>query len=161
MNINASPETVRALTKVFQIAGILDDRCSHPDKARIAAWAEQVERHKLAEGDLLDGLQTYYDSPSERAIQVGDLIHFGRQVRRARIDQEADADREARQDDLATKAADEMRNLMAGAALGKTPRTPRLAAAEDALQCTTDKRTAQSAIREYFAAKTAARKANA
>ena len=73
--INASPDTVRAITKTFQLAGILDDRCAQPDKARIAAWAEQVERHKLHESDLLDGLQAFYDSPSERAIQIGDLIH--------------------------------------------------------------------------------------
>ena len=78
MNLNASPDTVRAVTQVFKLAGILDDRVTHPDKARIAAWSEQVQRHGLAESDLLDGLQAFYDGPSERAIQIGDLIHHAR-----------------------------------------------------------------------------------
>lgn len=154
MNINATPDTVRALTKVFQLAGILDDRCAQPDKARIAAWSEQVQRHNLIETDLLDGLQAFYDSPSERAIQIGDLIHHARHAKRGRLDKEADQIREQRQREHDTKAADQIHAIAAAAFTGPTKnRTPRLVAAENGLQCAVDKRTARESIAEYFAAK--------
>jgi hypothetical protein len=154
--INASPETVRAITQVFKLAGILDDRCSQPDKARIAAWAEQVERHKLTENDLLDGLQAYYDLPSERAMQIGDLIQHSRKVRRDRNEREAEVERNRRAELLSVKASDEVRSLTAGVVLGPVKkRTKRLAEAERALQCVTNKREAIAAISEYFEAKTA------
>lgn len=160
--INASQDTVRSITKVFQLAGILDDRCSQPDKARIAAWAEMVERHKLTEPHLLDGLQAYYDGPSDRAIQIGDLIHHSRQIRRDRNEREAEHQREQRAAITDTKAADDMRILAAGIPLGPTKnRTQRLTDAEAALQCCTNKRESITAIREYFAAKTEARKTSA
>lgn len=157
--INASPETVRAITKVFQLAGILDDRCSQPDKTRIAAWAEMVERHKLTEPHLLDGLQAYYDGPVDRAIQIGDLIHHSRQIRRDRNEREAEIERERRAALTDTKAADDMHQLTAAIVMGPTKnRTERLAAAENSLQCCTNRTQAQKAIHEYFAAKTEARK---
>ncbi len=159
MNLNASPDTLRAVAKVFQLAAILDDRVAQPDKARIAAWAEQVERHNLAQSDLLDGLQAFYDGPSERAIQIGDLVHHARIVRRDRTErEEADqlAQRRAEHD---TKAADDIRGLAAGVAFGPTVnRTPRLIAAEAALQCVTDRASAMAAMREFSAAKAEARK---
>jgi hypothetical protein len=159
--INATEAELRAIAEVLKLAAILDDRAPTADRARIIAWAEQIHRHALGRSDLLDGLQLYYDAPSERAIQIGDLIDRGRQARRARLDKEADAQREARQDDLTAKAADEMRNLMGGAVFGETPRTPRLIAAETALQVCTNRAEAHHAIREFFAAKTEAKKAEA
>lgn len=159
MNLNASPETLRAAAKVFQLACILDDRVAQPDKLRIAAWAEQIERHKLTQPDLLDGLQAFYDGPSERAIQIGDLIHHSKIIRRARLDKEADEDRERRQDARESMAAEDVQVLAAGIAFGPTVHTtPRLRAAEDALQCVTEKADARAAIAEYLAAKSEARR---
>lgn len=159
MNLNASPDTVRAVTQVFKLAGILDDRVTHPDKARIAAWSEQVQRHGLAESDLLDGLQAFYDGPSERAIQIGDLIHHARIVRRNRLDKEVDDERDTRRSAVDAKAADDLRALTAEAISGRVNDTPRVKAARAALDDCRGKAESQAAIREYFDAKIAARKA--
>lgn len=162
MKLNARAETVQAVAQVFKLAGVLDDRCAQPDKARIAAWAEMVERHKLAERDLLDGLQAYYDSPSERAIQIGDLIHHARVVRRDRNEREAEIERERRAELTSVKAAEDMHGIAAGVVLGPVEnRTERLTHAEHMMQCCTNRSEAQTAIREYFEAKTDARKASA
>lgn len=156
MKIDATPETIRAITRVFELAAILDDRVSQPDKARIVAWAEQVQRHNLTETDLLNGLQAYYDSPSERAIQIGDLIHHARYARQNRLDKEADDDREARREAADAKAADETHGIAAVGITGPTKtKTARLIRAENALQCAVDRHTSMEAIREYFAAKQA------
>lgn len=160
MNLNASADTLRAVAKVFQLAAILDDRVAQPDKARIAAWAEQVERHGLTQPDLLDGLQAFYDGPSERAIQIGDLIHHARIVRRDRTErEEADLLAQRRAGHDAKAAADDMRGLVAAVPMGPVAsRTPRLIAAEAALQCVTDRTSAMAALREFAAAKAEARK---
>jgi hypothetical protein len=160
--IDAEPHTIRAVAEALQLAALLDDRVGHTDDARIAAWGEQIQRHRLERGDLLNGVQAFYDSPSERAIQVGDLIHHARRERRDRNDREAEAERERRAELLSVKAADDIHALTSGAVMGPvTNRTERLIKAENALQCAVDKRTAQEAVREYFAAKTEARKATA
>lgn len=154
MNLNATPQTVRAVTQVLKLAGLLDDRVAQNDKARIAAWSEQCERHRLSEGDMLDGVQAFYDSPSDRAIQVGDLIHHARIAKRDRLDREEESALEARRAITDLKAADEFKALTAEAIIGRTKhKTPRLVAAEDALQNCHGKRECEAAIREYFAAK--------
>lgn len=154
MKISATPDTVRAVTQVFKLAGILDDRVAQPDKARVIAWAEQVQRHNLIEVDLLDGLQTFYDLPNDRAIQIGDLIHHGRVAKRNRLEKEEDEQRELRRAELDTKAADdEWRNLTADAITGRIKnRTDRLAAAEEALQ-TCQGKACKAAVVEYLAAR--------
>lgn len=160
--IDAAPHTIRAVAESLQLAALLDDRLGHTDDARIAAWAEQIHRHQLERGDLLNGVQAFYDTPSERAIQVGDLIHHARRERRDRNDREAETERERRAELLSVKAAEDMHALTAGAVMGPvTNRTDRLIKAENSLQCAVDKHTAQDAIREYFAAKTEAQKATA
>ena len=160
MNLNATPETVTAVAQVLKMAAILDDRMGQPDKARIIAWAEQVHRHKLIEADMLDGLQAYYDGPSDRAIGVGDLIHHAKTARRNRVAGEEAADREARQAELdAVKPAPEETVAVAAAFIpGPVRRTPRLEAAEDSLNACVDKASAQAALREYFAAKRESRR---
>lgn len=85
MNINATPETLRAVAQVLKMAAILDDRVAQPDKARIVGWAEQVQRHNLTEDDLLDGLQKYYDQ-ADRPIGIGDLIIHARATKRDRLE---------------------------------------------------------------------------
>jgi hypothetical protein len=162
MNIDATEEDLRAAAEALKLAAILDDRAPAADKARIAAWAEKFHGHRLERRDILDGLQAFYDSPSERAIQIGDLIHHAKQVRRDRNQREEAADLEQRREHHDNKAAAEEAEAIAAAFVsGPVEKTPRLIAAEDALQCSTDKRTAHAAIREYFAAKTEARKESA
>jgi hypothetical protein len=162
VNVDATEAELRAIAEVLKLAAILDDRAPHADPARIAAWAEQIHRHRLEREDLLNGLQAYYDSPSERAIQIGDLIQHARKERRDRNEREAETERERRAELLSVKAAEDMHALTAGIVMGPlTNRTDRLVAAENALQCCTNKAEAQWAIREYFAAKTEARKATA
>jgi hypothetical protein len=95
--INATEETLRAVAETLKLAALLDDRVAQPDKARIAAWAEQVQRHNLSREDLLTGLQAFYDGPSDHAITIGDLIHQARHAKRDRTERESDEEREARQ----------------------------------------------------------------
>lgn len=162
MKINATQADLETAAEALKLAAILDDRAPAADKARIAAWAEKLHAHHLQRGDVLDGLQAFYDSPSERAVQIGDLIQHARTVRRDRNEREADAEREARAAHADVKAADEIRGMASGAVFGPTTnRTPRLEAAERALQCCHGKQESMAAIREFFAAKTEARKANA
>ncbi|QFG04896.1 hypothetical protein SEA_NITZEL_70 [Mycobacterium phage Nitzel] len=158
MNINATPETVQAVAQVLKMAKILDDRMGQPDKARIAAWAEQVQRHRLVEGDLLDGLQAFYDGPSSHPIGVGDLIHHAKSARVVRIGKEERADREARQALLDEKAdPDEPRAIVAAFVPGPVPnKTTRMEAAEQALQECFGKKASIVAIREFFEAKSEA-----
>ncbi len=159
MNVTATTEDLTNAAEALKLAAILDDRAPRADKARIAGWGEQIHRHHLGREDLLDGLQRFYDSPSDRAIAIGDLIAHARACRRDRTEREDDGtrdDRRAAQDAIADAA------MLAEVPLGptRTP-TPRLAAAERALQSVTCKREALDALREYFAAKTEARKAGA
>lgn len=159
--INATPNTIRAVAEAMQLAALLDDRLGHTDDARVAAWAEQIERHKLGQPDLLDGVQAFYDSPSERPLQVGDLIHHSRKIRRDRNEREAEEERRQRDERLSVKGADDMRALAAGAVMGPVKhRTVRLQKAEIWLQTCVGKE-CRAAIAEYFAAKTAALKASA
>lgn len=157
--INATPETVRAVTQVFKLAGILDDRVAQPDKHRIVAWAEQIQRHRLIEGDLLDGLQAYYDAPSDRAIQIGDLIHHARYARRSRLEREAEAEAEQRYARNDAKAErEEMRQISAAFISGRVNDTPRLKAAREALEDCRGKAECKAAIEEFLAAKSEAKR---
>lgn len=161
MNVNATEDDLRAIAEVLKFAAILDDRAPKADKARIAAWAEKIHVHKLCRDDLLDGLQAYYDHPSERAIAIGDLIHHSRVVKRARLDAEEDTQRDQRRESLDMKAdADvDIRELTADRISGRIKhRTPRLIAAEEALQNCHGKHTCIEAIREYQAARAEAHK---
>lgn len=90
MSINASPETVAAVAETLKLAALLDDRITPSDKARIAAWAEQIHRHNLSRDDLLDAVQAFYDQPSAQAIGVGDLIKHARTIRRDRLNRDDD-----------------------------------------------------------------------
>lgn len=163
MNLNATPETVKAITQVFKLSAILDDRAPAADMARMAAWAEQVERHKLTEDDLLSGLQSYYDSPHDRPMGVGDLIQHAKVARRKRVDDESRAELNARQAhlDAVKPEPDAVRAIASAFGGGPVPagqRTDRLQAAENSLQTCVDRKTAMAAIREYFAAKAEALK---
>ncbi|OBG72059.1 MULTISPECIES: hypothetical protein [unclassified Mycobacterium] len=156
--LNATADDVRNTAEALKLAAVLDDRVTAGDKARIAAWAEQIHRHNLIRSDLLDGLQAFYDNPSANAIQIGDLIQHARIVKNRRLERESDAERDARRELADTKAAD-MTHALAGAALtGPTKnRTARLERAEMGLQVCEGKTESIAALREYFAANSGSR----
>lgn len=157
--INATPETIRAVGKAWKLAGLLDDRVTEPAPARVAAWAEQVQRHNLPESDLLDGVQAFYDQPSTHAMQIGDLINHARAIKRNRLDREPDANREARQDAQERKAAETLATIAATARTGPAgppESTDRLRAARARLQTCRGREESRSAIGEYRAALAAA-----
>jgi GrpB-like predicted nucleotidyltransferase (UPF0157 family) len=156
MNHPSSPQSITGATEVLELASLLDHRVPTPDKARVLAWARQIDRHiALERDDMLDAVQSFYDRPSGNPVSVGDVIETARRIKRDRLEREADDAREHRQHELDVKAADE---ISAGVIFGPVKnKTPRLVKAENALQCAVDKREAQAAIREYFAAKTEAR----
>lgn len=159
MKLNATPETVRAVAEALELAAFLDDRVGHSDPNRIKAWAEQVQRHNLTTSDLLDGVQDFHDSPHDRSMQVGDLIHHARQARSRRLAK----DQEQRQREIAAagdqKAAEAMTAVASGLSFGRAKRTPRLEKAELGLQCAIGAAESKSAIREYLDARKAAGKA--
>ncbi|MCV7100058.1 hypothetical protein [Mycobacterium palustre] len=149
-----SPKAIADITEVLQLASLLDHRVPNPDKARIMAWARQIDRHNLERDDMLDAVQAFYDRPSQQPISVGDIIETARRIKRDRLDREADHDREARQQTLDIKAAGDVQAVATSIVMGPVAnKTERLIKAETALQCAVDKRTAQEAIREFFAAK--------
>lgn len=158
MNIDATETDLRNAAEALKLAAILDDRAPAADRARIAAWAEKIHAHRLGRDELLDALQAFYDAPHDRAIGIGDLIDGARRIKRDRLDREPDTQREHRQDTQAAKANGDI-DALADMAFGPTVKpTDRLAAAERALQCATDRATAMTAITEYAAARREARR---
>lgn len=158
-----SPETIRAVAEALKYAAILDDRVAKADQARVLGWAKQVRRHPgLTRDDLVDGVQRFYDSPSERAIGIGDLLAHSRVCHRDRIEKEDAEIRDIRREAQDVKAEEETAELAEAVVLGPVKnKTPRLFEAEHELQRCHGKAEALAAIREYAAAKKAARKAGA
>lgn len=157
--IDATEDDIRAVAEVLKFAAILDDRAAAPDEHRLAAWAEQIHRHQLGRADLLDGLQKFYDNPSDRAIQIGDLIQHARAIRRDRNERESSAELDQRAQSRDPQAV-EVLSLAAGAiVMGPTGATSdRLELAEVELQRCHGKTESMAAIGEYFAAKAIAHK---
>jgi hypothetical protein len=153
-----SPQTISNTTEVLELASLLDPRIPTPDKARILAWARQIERHNLERDDMLDATQNFYDHPHPQPISVGDVITGARRLKRDRLDREEDQQREARQTAQEAKGA-ELIDLTAEALTTRTNhnRTPRLAAAKAALDNCHGRNCAE-AIREYNEALKAAKK---
>lgn len=161
MNSPPSAESIAATTEVLELASLLDHRVPTPDKARVLAWARQIDRNHCDRDDLLDAVQAFYDRPSAQPVSVGDVIDGSRRIKRDRLDRESDDARDQRLKAAETKAAEDIRSLTAGAVMGPVKnRTPRLQAAELALQCCNGKHESMAALREYFAAKTEAKKAH-
>jgi hypothetical protein len=143
---------IKAMTDVLELAALLDHRLPSPDSQRVRAWVEQTARHLLDPNDMLDAVQAFYDRPSPQPVSVGDVIEGARRINRDRLDREADTERDQRAAQLAFKA--ETAEVAAAVEFGRTRKcTPRLDAAERALQTCVDKATAQDAIREFCTAK--------
>lgn len=158
MKIDATKETTRAVADALELASLLDDRAPHPSPSRIAAWAEQIQRHNLTRDDLLDAVQMFYDQPHERAIGVSDLVHLGRSIKRDRLDRQPPQPIQPHLDNDTTgtdsAALIDTATLEIGS-LRHTERpntTPRLDSARQALQTCHGATQSREAIREYLTA---------
>ncbi|NEW27273.1 hypothetical protein [Nocardia cyriacigeorgica] len=87
--IAASDAAMRAAAAAWSRARIYDDKLGDPDAARLAAWAESIDRWELGTPDLLEGVIRYYESETEgRTIGIGDLLHHARESRRQRAERD-------------------------------------------------------------------------
>ncbi|WP_369024090.1 zinc finger domain-containing protein [Nocardia cyriacigeorgica] len=87
--IAASDAAMRAAGLAWARARIYDDKLGNPDGARLAAWAESIQRWELDTPDLLEGVTRYYESDTEgRTIGIGDVLHHARESRRQRAERE-------------------------------------------------------------------------
>ncbi|MGW3545869.1 hypothetical protein ACWDNI_35750 [Nocardia niigatensis] len=91
--ISASQNAMRAAAAAWSQARIFDDKLGDPDAARIAVWAESVERWRLDAPDLIEGVTRFYEGETAgRTIGVGDLLHHARESRRLRAEREKAAE---------------------------------------------------------------------
>lgn len=91
MNVNASPDTIRAASAALGRASLFDDRITDSDAGRISAWAEALEDFKFDQADLLAAVTKHYQAQDAPTIRVGDLIASAREIRRVRgLKQNAD-----------------------------------------------------------------------
>lgn len=151
-----SAETIQAVTEVLQLASLLDHRIPQPDKGRVLAWSNQVERHQLGREDMLDATQSFYDRHSDQPISVGAVIDGARRIKRDRLDREDEADRERRQDANGSKAAEAIATIAdawpavpAPTSATTDAKTARLDAARERLQTCHGRAECREAIREY------------
>ena len=86
--INADAESIRTAGDAWGRARIYDDKLGEPDAARIALWAESISRWKLGAPDVLGGVTRYYEKPGVPTIQIGDMLHHAREIRRDRAERE-------------------------------------------------------------------------
>ncbi|MFE3060572.1 hypothetical protein [Nocardia sp. NPDC059239] len=91
--IAASQSAMRAAASAWSRARIYDDKLGDADEARLAAWAESVERWELDTPDLVEGVIRYYEAETEgRTIGIGDLLHHARESRRQRAERDKAAE---------------------------------------------------------------------
>lgn len=94
--IAASEASMRGAAAAWSRARIYDDKLGDPDNARLAAWAESVERWRLDIPDLVEAVQRYYEGCTDgRTIGIGDLMHHARESRRQRAESEKAAEEHA------------------------------------------------------------------
>lgn len=77
-----------AAAQAWARARLYDDKLGPADAPRLAAWAESIERWKLDAPDLLQGVIRHYERQGAPTIQIGDLLHEAREVRRQRAEGE-------------------------------------------------------------------------
>lgn len=91
--IAASQAAMRGAAAAWSRARIYDDKLGDPDNARLAAWAESIERWRLDIPDLVEGVNRYYEGCTDgRTIGIGDLMHHARESRRQRAESEKAAE---------------------------------------------------------------------
>ncbi|MGW4124745.1 hypothetical protein [Nocardia sp. NPDC004711] len=87
--IAASQSAMRAAAAAWSRARVYDDKLGDADEARLAAWAESVQRWELDTPDLIEAVMRYYEAETEgRTIGIGDLLHHARESRRQRAERE-------------------------------------------------------------------------
>lgn len=79
--IEATPETIRATSAAMGRASLYDDYFGIEDSARLAAWAEAVQRFDLEQHHLLNAVTTFYAGTPQGRLGIGELIRLARQVR--------------------------------------------------------------------------------
>jgi hypothetical protein len=132
-----------------------------PSEANIIAWAEQIELTNLTLPDLLGGVTDCYrvHGSGFRPFPA-DVIGASRRIRSDRYDRSSIHERTEYEALSDAKAADTIKGIAAGTILGPVRnRTPRLAAAENALQTCHGRTESMTAMREYTAAKHEAHRA--
>lgn len=91
--IAATDTSMRGAAAAWSRARIHDDKLGDPDTARLAVWAESIERWKLDAPDLLLGVDLFYEgNTTGRTIAIGDLLHHAREVRRQRAERDKAAE---------------------------------------------------------------------
>lgn len=89
MTIATNAEAVRTAGNAWSRARIYDDKLGEPDAARIALWAESIAKWELDAPDVLSAVTAYYEGEKfGRTIQIGDLLHHAREIRRDRAERE-------------------------------------------------------------------------
>ena len=83
-----TPDTIRTAGAALARAAIFDDRITDSDQARILAWAEAIEPHRISQPDVLAAVTAYYQRRGVDAIRPGDLIAAAREIRRQRAERE-------------------------------------------------------------------------
>jgi hypothetical protein len=81
VTIQATPAVIKATVLAMGRAAIYDDFFTHPDKARVAAWAEAIQRYELDAPELLDAVTTFYGATPQGRLTVGELIRVARASR--------------------------------------------------------------------------------
>jgi hypothetical protein len=148
------PESAINATKaVLAKCAANDPWFPQPAEATILAWAEQFVIAKIPLDDLLAAVtQVYATNGSRYRPLPGDIIKAARAIRADRAERESNEQREQRWRAHDRKAADEIRGITGFTAGRPTKnKTPRLIAAEKALQCAVGQ-AAREAIHEYLAA---------
>ena len=148
------PNYPQVAAAVYQVCTTYDQYLPQLSADVARSWAKVFAYYALTAEELIEGVDRLYaDQGAGYRPLPADIAKCARALRREHAEREGWAELEARQDANSRKAADEMKGIAAAFVPGKVPPTERLRNAEDALQGCRDKREAQAAIQEFFAAK--------
>lgn len=113
VNINATRDTILAVTSALALARALDNRIGEVNELRIAAWSEVVDQYGLSKDDMLAGVRAHYAANDANSLLVGDLLYHARLHRKDRTEREDSATQAARMVAHEVKAAPEIAALAA------------------------------------------------
>lgn len=68
--------------RVLARAAVHDQRFTKPNTAVLEAWHDHLAHHSLELHHALRAVDAYYADPRDRVIQIGDVIHRARTLRR-------------------------------------------------------------------------------
>ncbi|BCO35498.1 DUF3854 domain-containing protein [Mycobacterium heckeshornense] len=81
--------SLAAISEALELAGVFDEHAPAPTPELVRAWAEQAERHQLTRDDILDAVQSYYDTEPAAPLTVGELIRCALAAQAASRDRKA------------------------------------------------------------------------